>query len=121
LNRNDILRALLRNMRRTIYEHAAGVEWYAEVARAQEMWAHGVALEEKEWYPKLEAYLQKAQLETLRDVCQSRDHPGIEEPKPATSHDFNYGSILPSSLLSPFFSPLLSPHLHYPLPSPLPN
>ena len=77
------------------------MEWYAELSRAHELWSQGMAIEDKEWNTKLEAYLQKAQLESLRDVCQSRDHPGIEEPKPATSHDLNYGdSPLPHSISS---------------------
>jgi DMSO/TMAO reductase YedYZ molybdopterin-dependent catalytic subunit len=81
-------------VRRVIYEHASAVEWYPEVSRAHELWAQGVAIEEKEWLAKLEAYLQKVQLESLRDVSQSREHPGIEEPNPPSSHDYNYGQQL---------------------------
>jgi hypothetical protein len=69
-----------------------------------------------EWIAKLVAYLQHAQVTALRDICASHEHPGIEEPTPATSHDLNYGmrllfypSILyPSAPLSPLF-PLLCP------------
>lgn len=91
---NDTLRALLRHIRMTIYTDASSVEWYSDISRAQQMWQQGQDAEEKNWIPKLEAYLQNAQLETLRDICQSREHPGIEEPKPATSHDMNYGQQL---------------------------